>query len=336
MKARTPFVLLALVVVAAACGEDEPATLTGEGVVLRYAYAPGDELTYQVTQEMTMAMEASEASGALGSGLDAAMTMDLTMQIDYAVAEGPDPETVEITIATTILDGSGSVESLGQVEEIPFDQLAAQNTAEVAVVLDARGNPISVEVGGESLPTDLLGDLQGATGLGDLVAPQHMGPQFPEGPVEVGSSWTTDSESSTFGIDISTRADHEVVALEEVAGRTAYRIVSVVNTAGFEMSLADIMGALLGSGAALGDGADAAELEAAAEMLDAMGIDAVYRIADSTVEMTSWFDAAEGVVVRVESTMPMMMDVEMTGMPDVGDLAVTMDMEIIQTMELAE
>jgi hypothetical protein len=100
------------------------------------------------------------------------------------------------------------------------------------------------------------------------------------------------------------------------------------------MSLADIMETMSQMGGDLG--MDPAELDATMAMFEAMDMSMDYRIEDTIIDMVSWFDAAEGVVARVEAEIPMKMTVSMANIPDAGDIEMAMDLLLDQTMQLTE
>ena len=83
-----------------------------------------------------------------------------------------------------------------------------------------------------------------------------------------------------------------------------------------------------------GEDMSAAEMQAALSMVETMGMDMTYRMDQSVILMTTWFDAAEGVVARVEMNGPQHMYLEMSGIPDAGDITLDMDMSMTATMQL--
>jgi len=335
MRHRLLLGLLSFALVASACGE--AAGPTGEEVTLRYAYQPGDSLTYAMTQQMTMDM-AMTGSGAIGVAgtLDMSMDLDLVSRLEYEIEEGPDPETIRMTIGMTIIEGSGTIDTMGMTEEMSFDDILSEfGSMEIALILDAQGDVIEIVVGGHELPPGLFGDLGNTSGFG-LGSPEHIGPQFPDGPIEVGRTWETEVVNDSFGIEVRVVSEHLITGTEVVAGRDTYRIETVTTTDPIVITFDDLVSLVAENAGDLGQEASAAEIEAAMAMFDVLDIEMNYRIDRSTVDMTSWFDAAEGVIVRVEWSGPMTMFLEMNNIPESGDVEMSFEMSITQTMQLTD
>jgi hypothetical protein len=302
--------------------------------MLAYGYQPGTSLIYDLDQEMSMDMEASGegASAAFGAG-DMSMAMTVSQQLAYDLAEGPEPDTVSLTVTYEILDGSATITAAGQTQFLSFEDVAAQAAVPpVEVTLDSRGEVLDIMVGGESLPAELL-DLGSGFGSTDLFQQPHLGPVFPDEPLEVGDSWEVDLSQSALGFDISQQAEYSIVAEERIAGRETLRIEGTVITDAVEISLADMLEALTETDL---EGAGAAgDLDA--QMFESLGIDIRYRLARSEMAMISWFDPGDGVVVRAEIEMPAAMAITMSGMPDAGgDLSMDIEMEMFQTLSLQQ
>jgi len=284
----------------------------------------------------------TEGDFGLPGGLDMTLDMDLAARSTYDIEEGPDPETVRLTVSTDIVDGSASMEMLGMTEAIPLDDLAGEMaTFDMEMVIDAQGNVVEMLVGGQAIPVGLLDGLGGA-GSGSLLSGfdsgQLLGPELPEGPISVGSTWTTEVNSDGFGLSFHSRSEHTIAATEVVAGHDTYRIETVTTTDEISLNFEDLMTALAENSedlAALsGENISGAELEAALGMFAVMGIEMNYRMDRSVAETTTWFDAAGGVVVRMEMTSPQRASIEMTGIPDTGDIEMVMDMTMTTTMQL--
>jgi len=336
MRHRLVLLLLSFALAAAACGEGTgPA---GEEVTLRYAYQPGDSLTYALTQQMTMAMTMT-GSGAIGVAgtLDTSMDMDLVSRLEYEIDEGSDPETIRMTIGMTVVEGSGSIETMGRVEELSFDDILSEiGTTEIEMILDAQGDVIEMVVGGHTLPPGLLGDLGDISVFGQIGSPEHIGPQFPDGPIEVGRTWETEVVNDRFGVEVRVVGEHRITGTEVVAGRDTYRIETVTTTDPIVIAFDDLVDLIAENAAEFGQEASAAEIEAAMAMFEILDIEMNYRIDRSTVDMTSWFDPADGVIVRVEWSGPLTMLLEMNNIPESGDVEMSFEMSITQTMQLTD
>jgi hypothetical protein len=71
------------------------------------------------------------------------------------------------------------------------------------------------------------------------------------------------------------------------------------------------------------------------EFFESLGGELQAEVAGSTSTMTTWFDPADGVVVKVEITQPQAADVAMKGVPEMGgDLALSARLETVTGAEL--
>ena len=209
MRNRLVLAIAALGLVASACGQD--AGLSGEVVNLRYAFQPGDSLVYNTDLQVEMEMTGTGDFGIPG-GLDMTMEMAMEARSTYDIAEGPDPETVRLSVGTTILDGSGTIEMLGMTQDIPFSEIMGEAAAlDVEMVINAQGEIVDVLVGGQALPPGLLenlGGFGGANPMSQLDPTQLLGPVLPDGPIEVGATWTTETTEELLGITTTNREHH--------------------------------------------------------------------------------------------------------------------------------
>lgn len=331
MRKHATITLLALVLAFTACGSDPQTGGGGGDLYLRYAYSPGESLSYDVDMSMDMTMDASGA-GNLGGSLDTRMLMSVEQRIDLEFAEGPQPDQIEIRMTQEILEGGAQMTVMGQTEFIPMEALAAELDTTTVVVVDALGHVVTATVGGQPLPTDLLNEF-GSLGSGTMLQPQHLGPAFPEHGLAVGGSWKSTTDISLLGFDITQTSRSEVVGREQILGRDTYRIDTVVTTDPIEASLADLMEGMAASPELTG--MSQAELDSIMELVEGMGVNVRYRIPRTTIEMTTWFDAAAGVVVRLHMDSEMDIEVSMRDMPQVGDIEMTAEIDSNQRMELA-
>lgn len=322
---------VALLVLAAACGEGTPAE--GEGVVFHYAYQPGDTLSYDVEVSANMVMEASGNTAVVGA-MNGTMAMSVDERLALAFAEGPDPASIQITMTQELLEGGARMTVAGQEQFIPFDQLAADMENEVVVVVNPQGKLLSASIGGIPLPAQLLTDL-GGLGGSTLLQPQQLGPEFPEEGLSVGEEWETTAAATVLGLEITQTSRHRVVGEEEVLGRAAYRIDSRITTGAISADLASMIAALRENPGLLG-ATDAAEVDAALAQFEALGVGIGFEMQQSTTSMTTWFDPVEGIVVQTQLESPAVMTMTMTGLPEAGDVDVSIQMSSSQRMTLAD
>jgi hypothetical protein len=332
MRARLGLCAL-LFVSTTACGGDAAMVPVEGAALLHYAYQPGDTLTYEVTLETTMTMEGDADMAMVGAALDTTMDMMATTEIHYSFAEGPEPDTVEITVSQTLLDGGATMTQMGQTQVIPFDDIAAEALGDYVLVVDPEGNLIEASFGGQQLPTELLGGLEGFAGQG-LNQPQHIGPAFPDEPVGVGSTWETDHSVDSFGISIDQRGEHSIVSEEVVNGRTTLKIETTIRSSAAEVDLLEMMREIAQMGS-LDPSISEGELDMTLEMFESLGIEMEMRIEESRTDMTTWFDPEAGLVVKSVMAAPMTVVMRMRNIPDAGDMDITADMTVLQSSDLA-
>jgi hypothetical protein len=285
--------LAALAILAAACGEG--VSSEGDGVVLRYAYRPGDTLSYDVEVASNMTMESS-GDTAFAAAMNGTMALEVTERLELAFAEGPDPASIQITMTQELIEGGARMVTLGQEQFLPFDQLAARVESEIVVVVDSRGKLLSVSIGGVPLPAQLLTELSGMAGSTSL-QPQQLGPEFPEEGLLVGEEWETGTAAEVLGLGMTQTSRHRVVGEEEILGHSTYRIDSEITADTITADLASLIAALRESPGLMGE-ADTAEIDAAFGRFEGLGIGLDFVIEESTALMTTWFDPAAGIVVR--------------------------------------
>lgn len=180
--------------------------------------------------------------------------------LTYTVEEDSNTETKTIGVRADITGGNNLD---GPLENIP----------EVRFVVDSDGGFVEilapgphVGIPGFVLPEAMPGSSRLYAGL-----PFGFGPPFPDRPLDVGDSWTTSGPRAAFAEDgPHFTAEHRVIGEETIAGRETIVINSLYETPGFEVE-------------SNGD-------ERIAEAL----------YGPESVEVTIWFDPADGIIVRAE------------------------------------
>jgi hypothetical protein len=344
MRRSLVLVFAALAFLTAACGEG--ATTSGDGVVLRYGYQPGDQLSYDMNLSMDMVMSGTgDLELPTGNDFDATMSADLSARADFTAEEGPDPDTVKLTTAVVFLDGGGTIEGFGTTEEIPFADVIDQMPAiDAEVILDTQGEIIEMSVGGQTIPPGVLeglGILNGSSGFGAFDTGQMFGPALPDGPVSVGTAWSDETSMDLLGMSIRTTVASEVTAVETVAGRETYRIESTQTTDPIDLDLRDLLAGIQDLGpelaATMGEGMTADDLDAMLGGLNAQGIELTMHMDRNVTRSTTWFDAAAGVAVRVEANSePAHLGIEARNVPGTGDVSMSIEMTMTMTMELVD
>jgi len=175
-----------------------------------------------------------------------------------------------------------------------------------------------------------LGGLGMLEGFGAATPGQFVGPSLSEDEVSVGDTWTETVETPMMPEQdpVVTDVESEVVSTDTVDGSEVFVIDTNSTTSAFEFDLAEL---LIGFMTAFVPD-DASEEERAE--LDAMveQIRFAFAVDETTSNMTTWFDPAEGVSRRSEfnSETHMVMDVNI---PDeaTGELVgFAMDMTVGQ------
>jgi hypothetical protein len=191
------------------------------------------------------------------------------------IRPGPDVSTeVEGSLTYTVEDDPGSDTQTIRVQaevtgannlDGPFEDIP-----EVSFVVDADGEFVRA-LGPESFPGFVLPQpLPGSSLYAGL--PFGFGPPFPDHPLGVGDSWTTAGPRAVFVPDgPQFTAEHTVIGEEEVAGRATLIINSVYETPAFE-----------------------------APHVDGEAVTEAFFYGPELVEVTVWFDPADGIIVRAE------------------------------------
>ncbi|HSG79326.1 MAG TPA: hypothetical protein VLD62_07090 [Acidimicrobiia bacterium] len=338
-RLRALIAIVVLGLVAAACGSDSGA----DRRLLRYGYAPGDSLTYDLSGSVVGSLR---IEGPIEPGVDQAdLDLDLTLgaRLGYAVSEGEDPTQSVVRITQQLTSLSGSVSGMGEERQLSLADLGEMPPTTVEVVIDETGAVVSATIDGQALPLGGLGDLGGLGALGDLeslggqfLGPQHLGPLFSDEPVGVGDDWTIDGSVAPFGLDFPQEATHRIAAEETVGARSVVRIESELTTGPIEFGLADLVGALGGQLGELGDEEFGLDPEQLAAFFEALGLQVSLDLAQSEGTATTWFDPAGGIVVRHDGTTPFDLSVSVAGIPDVGDIAADLTMTVTQSLTLVE
>jgi hypothetical protein len=324
MRRTAIIVIVLLAAVVAACGDEG----AGDGRLLRYGYQPGTTLTYDLGTAVTGTLDV-EGDFETGS-LDVALDMDADAVLRYEFAEGAEPDLLDLTLTMEITDLGGTMDEQGVTRDLSLDEVGDElQPIEAVFTIDDQGKVVAAAVDGQPLPTALLEGLGASPTL--LLTPQHFGPELPEDPVAVGDRWETESVVSRFGFDVTTRGEHLIAAEETVGGRSTLRIESTVETTPLELGMADLLAAM----AQEGEEVDQEMVDLMVEFFESLGGELQAEVAGSTSTMTTWFDPADGVVVKVEITQPQAADVAMKGVPEMGgDLALSARLETVTGAEL--
>lgn len=341
---------------AATAGSDLPATTTTTGAPattttvptlqpagLVYRYEPDTSLVYRLDVEQRIGMRAEGDEGAFGDEelpLDADLETSVSTLMTYEVYPGPDEGTSEITITADFADVAVSGTVNGEAFDAEEDDLDAGEIApiDVTVVVDERGNVLSVSGAGEEA-AELLGPgLSGLQSLGSGDLGRPLGPAFPDGDLAVGDTWT--EERSEEGPDgpIVTRTTHTVVASEVLDGVPVLVIESLSETDAVEVDLSEFFRALFQGFAGMAEGMTGTTTATETTLppdLEEMLEQLVFRMSldPSRATATTWFDPEAGIVRKAVQEAVVSMTMTFRGPDEAsGELVgFTMQMDLAQT-----
>ena len=342
MRIRYVSTLTALALVLTACGGGVAIrstttaiqSITPDALRLSYTLESGTTFEYEVGIDQQIDMSATGDASAMGDEEipgDASIHLTGTTTFSHSVAEGPKPDTYEITIKGDFTDlqitGTIDGEPIGQTDLPDFAEL---EPIDVTIVVDDQGNIIP----DDDMFDDAFGG--GLGGFGDLLAAPGMdpgrfvGPPFPDRPVTVGDSWSETIESPVFmgGDAIVTQIDNEVMATDTIDGHVVLVIETTSTTSMIEFDLAQFFVGFFQ--AFIPDNAtdeEKAEIDAIAE-----GFRFLFIIDETVSDMTTWFDAEAGYARRAEFSMSTSIVIDINMLDDeTGEMvAFGMEMNIAQ------
>lgn len=279
-----------------------------EAMQLSYSLEPGSSFTYEVGLDQRIDLSAEGDASAMGEEeIPGEMSVSLTgtTTFTHTVAEGPEPNTYEITIQGDFSDLAieGTVDG-EPVESGDIPDFASMDPIDATIVVDEQGRPIDK---GDELG-DLFGGLEGFGGPGDLGglgSPGNdlgrlVGPLFSDEPVTVGDSWSETIETPMFmggGEDpITTEVTSEVVDTDTIDGSEVLVIETESITSAISFDLAQFLVGFLTAFVP-----EDATAEEQAE-IDALVEDLRFQFdMDETVsDLTTWFDAEAGLARQAE------------------------------------
>ena len=309
-----------------------------EAIPISYELEAGQTYTFELEMNQTMEMTSSgDASALEGEDLPGEMLLKVSgpTTVVYAVADGPEPDTYELTITSDLsglqfdvtIDGESA-----ETDELPdFADLEPQATT---IVVDKHGKPIE---GGE-LPDDMFGGLFGGFDpgmmgdMGSTLNPtQFFGPALPEGEVEVGDTWTETTEIPLFGEDkASTTVTSTIDRMEELDGTQTMVIETVVATSEVNFDMAEFLLAMFEG--FIPEEPSEEDLAMLEQLKNEMKF--LFQVDASETNMTTWFDPEAGMALqsRVVGDTRMAMDINVPDEETGEMVAFTLDMSVSQDM----
>ncbi len=347
MRIRTLTSFTALVLVVAACGTGEsadtttPAPVTApapEAVLLSYSLKDGQTFTYEVTLDQQIEMTVEGDPTALGEEDmpgDVSITVNGTSTITQEIADGPEPGTFAVTVTGDFsdLEFAGTIDG-EQIEKGETPDFAEMGPIDVTIIVDEQGHIIPEE--NPDLGEDLFGGL-GQMDMLEQFAPgagigQFIGPPFSDQEVTVGDTWSDTVEIPTMpGSDpVTSQIDSEVVGTDTVEGHDVFVIETTTATSAIDFDLAEILIGFLT--AFVPD--DATDEERAEIDQIASELRFAFAVDPQTANLTTWFDAAEGVTRQAEydGVTHMTMDMKVPNDESGEMVEMKMDMSIDQTV----
>lgn len=311
-----------------------PAPAAPDAQRLTYNLEPGSSTQYEVTLDQSIDMTAEGDAAAMGEEeMPGEMSIDLvgTTTFTHSVAEGPEPGTFEITIVGDFsdLEITGTVDGESIADEIP--DFATMDPVEHTIVVDESGHPIGDDSGEFD---DLFGGLDGMGGFGDLsgmagIEFSHVGPEFPEEEVTVGDSWSEIIEVPGMSEDdsITTEINSTVTGTDTVDGAEVLVIETQSVTSAIEFDLAEFLLGFMFAFAPEGT-------EGSADLEGLEDLRFLFSIDETTTDLTTWFDAEEGVARQAEYNggTHLVMDINMPDEESGEMVGFKVDMSVDQTV----
>lgn len=312
---------------------------TLEAVVLSYGLVPGAKYIFELSMDQSIDMTTTGDPAVLDEeGMPREMSLRVSgpTTVTYAVAEGPDPGTFEVTITSDLsgfeFDATVDGES-ATGDEIP--EFADLDPIEVTAIVDEKGNPVGESgFGGSSdLFGELFGDLggMGPTPGAALDPGRFFGPVLTDDEVEVGDSWTETIEMPLFGDDVATTTiTSTIVGTESVGGADVFVIETSIANSEIRFDMAEFFMAMFEG--FLGDEPSEEDLAMLEELRDQLRF--VFTVDAAESVMTTKFDPERGLPIEAEVSGEnrMAMDVNAPDETTGEMVAFTLDMRLSQRM----
>ena len=346
---RTLPVVIALALVAAACGQSSADSTTvpttvpttepaPEAVQLSYSFEPGTTFQYEVTFDQQLNLSTTGDSAAFGEEEmpgQADLGISGVTTFTHTVEDGAEPGTFDITILGDFTD----LAVTGTVDGEPVDsgeipELADIEPVETTITVDEQGNVLSADEEDLGLGGALGGDPSalGALGSPNMDFGTLIGPPLADREVTVGDTWSeTLEEPMPFGEDsITTTVDNEVTGTDTIDGAEVFVIETISTTSLIEFDLAEMM---IGFFAAFMPEEATPEERAELEAMMA-NLRFLMTIQPSDYTTTSWFDPEAGYARRAETagSSQITFDVNFPDEATAEMVAFAMDMAIDQTV----
>ena len=292
-------------------GEDGSGLLPA---AIAYAYEPDTRLTYRMEVNGTTDVEV-DVPASLGESTSGRLEIVGETDLAYLIGPGPDDGTFEIRMTADFTELSVTGDLGDEVLPLPGLALGDLPAVDLTVIVDERGTILEYpSLGIEGLDDPLEEILAGLglaesldfSGLGANVN-GPLGPVFPaDRPLDVGSAWTDRTESRVGDLTIVTDYAHEVTDITELNGIEVVVVETTATVGGFEINLAEMMGAMLAGleNADAGEGLGGMDFEEAGGLLISAlgGLQMSVKAAPAVTETTTWISldrAADGLAAGI-------------------------------------
>lgn len=344
---RIKILVVALALAAAACGggaaDPEPSSTpsttspttmipVAEPARYAYGYTAGQSLAYAVSVEQHLIINATVEGdesfmNQVDGPLDGDVTTTVSGSITYDIADGPEPDTVQLTISgvfdTVDVDGTINGEPAGPDDMTNGAIPDLLQTPDTTIILDAEGRPVTIN--GEEVPADegFLGDPFGAVGgLTSGGLDQPFGPRFPDRPLAVGDTWSQDASQFIPETEqtIESSITYTVTGVDTIDGVDVAVIEFEASNSEIVMDLGEMFNALFQGFAAMGEDGATAEIPQ---------LDFTITVQPSSGHGTYWFDQDAGLVRKVSQTymVPLAMHMGIDAPDGSGSTDMTMTVE---------
>jgi hypothetical protein len=211
-----------------------------DGVLLRYKFAPGESVTYEMDMDGDFAVTTTNRANNQQQAMNATMQMRMDMSMETLAVDDEGVGEVRVKYGGMDMDmqmgaqnihaefdlAEGVVRMGEQTQELP--EATKKIMAEgMTMRMTPQGKVVEIK-GGEALQQAMAAFGGGQQGfnlnLKEMLEKGQV--QFPDGPVQVGDKWTQEQAipiGQTVGDQLA-KVDYEVLAFEHVDGRPCAKL----------------------------------------------------------------------------------------------------------------
>ena len=288
-----------------------------EPAVVSYRYPSSGEIAYDVSiqQQADVTLEGGPPEQMPPGPIQISSTLVGT--INYQTSPGPGQDTTSIRILSDfeLVENKMSMGGITMPDPGESAVPGFEAPIDITVVVDQQGNVL--EISSEALESLFGGDsfLSGAS-MGSQELNRPFGPAFPDHPIGIGDTWSERIEQEgPVGLgSIVTNAEHRLVGVDEIAGRTVLVVESEYRTEGFEWDMSEFLKGFFG---AFSDGFSEGEAQEGLEAISELKL--LVRATPSTVIAVTRFDSEAGLVLEGDYQVQGEVTTDMTIPDETGD-----------------